>query len=663
MSKKIKLSLIMITKNSSKLLNKSLSSVKGLVDEIIIIDDYSVDNTREIAKKFGSKIYKRHNDNFGKQKAYALSKAKGDWILCLDSDEVVSLKLKLEIQNILSKIIKHDGYFIPYKNHIFGKLIRQKGEKQKCLRLFKKSSIYIKPNIVHEHFELKKGKSRGLLNYSIYHFSYRSIFQVIKKFTDYAKREAKRKIIKKEQITLKKLVLYPLHMFWARCIKDKGYKDGVYRIFLDLAYAYMEFFTYFILLKSRLFKSKFLINFLSFNISSLFIKLLALFLFIFLIKYLDPSEYGVYALVWAHITLLSPFMDFGTTYYGIIHLNKHRQDKFSMLFSLRFFLSFIVFVLTIVLGAVFFKNNPIIVLYIFLTSFAIISSMMSGSFLIWNSLKERIYVSSIISLIFNAVLTILLIVVLITKKTLSPIFYTISIMYILYTFTVFLFLKKKVGKIKLKFDIKAWKSVIQRSYVFVCIAFFSGLYFKIDVYLLKFLKSEQDVGIYSAGYKFFEALLFIIMAYNVSAIPIFKKLIKQSKQALINKMKKDMLFLFIIGITISLLTYLLFPYFLPLIAKKAYISSIQVLQITIFALPFLLINSVFLNALYVLNKAYLVIFVFIFQTVFNLSLNYILIPRYSYIACSYITVIAEIINIVIFYLIIKKVIKKYEYIR
>ena len=652
----------MITKNSSELLSKSLNSVKDLVDEIIIIDDNSVDNTREIARKFGSKIFKRHNDNFGNQKAYALSKAKGKWILCLDSDEIVSLKLKQEIQNIISKKTKHDGYFIPFKNHIFGKLITYKGEKQKCLRLFNKNSILIKPNIVHEYFELKKGESCGLLNYPIYHFSYRSIFQVIKKFTNYAKREAKRKIIKNEQITLKKLVLYPPHMFFARCIKDKGYKDGIYRIFLDMGYAYMEFLTYIILLKSRVFKSKFLINFISFNISSLFIKLLALFLFIFLIKYLDPSEYGVYTLVWAHITLLSPFMDFGTTYYGIIHIDSHKQNKFSVLFSLRFFLAFIVFLLTIISGAIIFKRNPIMVVYIALTSFAIISSMMSGSFLIWNSLKERIYISSIMSLIFNAVLTIVLIVVLITKKTLSPIFYTISIMHILYTFTVFLFLKKKVGKIKLKVDIKAWKSIIQRSYVFVCIAFFSGIYFKIDVYLLKFLKSEQDVGIYSAGYKFFEALLFIIMAYNVSAIPIFKKLIKQSKYALINKMKKDMFFLFLIGITISLLTYLLFPYFLPLIAKEAYTSSIQVLQITIFALPFLLINSVFLNALYVLNKAYIVIFVFIFQTIFNLSLNYILIPKYSYIACSYITVIAEIINIVIFYLIIKKVIKKYEYI-
>ena len=111
--------------------------------------------------------------------------------------------------------------------------IKQKGEKQKCLRLFNKNSILIKPNIVHEHFELKKGESCGLLNYPIYHFSYRSIFQVIKKFTNYAKREAKRKIIKNEQITLKKLVLYPPHMFFARCIKDKGYKDGIYRIFLD----------------------------------------------------------------------------------------------------------------------------------------------------------------------------------------------------------------------------------------------------------------------------------------------------------------------------------------------------------------------------------------------------------------------------------------------
>ena len=65
-----------------------------------------------------------------------------------------------------------------------------------------------------------------------------------KKFTAYAFWEAKDKFKSGERSSLKKLILYPVHMFWARFIKDKGYKDGYFRIPLDLGFAYMEFLTY-----------------------------------------------------------------------------------------------------------------------------------------------------------------------------------------------------------------------------------------------------------------------------------------------------------------------------------------------------------------------------------------------------------------------------------
>ena len=71
------------------------------------------------------------------------------------------------------------------------------------------------------------------------------------KFTDYAKREARQKINKGEKSSIKKIVFYPLHMFWARFIKDKGYKDGIFRIPLDVGFAYMEFLTYVLILFYR----------------------------------------------------------------------------------------------------------------------------------------------------------------------------------------------------------------------------------------------------------------------------------------------------------------------------------------------------------------------------------------------------------------------------
>ena len=67
------------------------------------------------------------------------------------------------------------------------------------------------------------------------------------KFTNYALREAKQKR-ESRKITFSKLFLYAPHMFYARFIKDHGYKDGLFRIPLDIGFAYMELITYWSLL-------------------------------------------------------------------------------------------------------------------------------------------------------------------------------------------------------------------------------------------------------------------------------------------------------------------------------------------------------------------------------------------------------------------------------
>src|SRR4051794_40673333 len=83
-----KLSLCMIVKNESKHLANCLESVEGVVDEIIIVDTGSTDDTVEIAKSYGAKVYHYEwNDNFSDARNESIKYATGDWILVLDADE------------------------------------------------------------------------------------------------------------------------------------------------------------------------------------------------------------------------------------------------------------------------------------------------------------------------------------------------------------------------------------------------------------------------------------------------------------------------------------------------------------------------------------------------------------------------------------------------
>lgn len=245
----MKLSILIISKNAEETIEKSLDSVRNLGDEIVLVDNGSTDNTVNIAKKYNVKIFLKKEEDLGRLRQYALNKCNGKWVLVIDSDEVVSKELSNEIKSLLIKSnkIKHCGFLIPFQNHFLNKKIYYGGEDYKKLIFFKKDCVKIEPALVHEKFELKKG-SLGELKNKVYHYSYRSLFQMYKKFTDYALREAKQKFNKGEKSSLKKIILYPLHMFYARFIKDKGYKDGVFRIPLDLGFAYMEFITYLLLL-------------------------------------------------------------------------------------------------------------------------------------------------------------------------------------------------------------------------------------------------------------------------------------------------------------------------------------------------------------------------------------------------------------------------------
>lgn len=120
------LSVVLATRNESENIARCLDSVKDIADEIIIFDEYSEDGTRELAKKFGARVFlEKHHDIFHITKQKALQKAKCKWILQLDADEVVTPELAVEIKQVTTmsdsdlskKKIKDPGKEKLFENH------------------------------------------------------------------------------------------------------------------------------------------------------------------------------------------------------------------------------------------------------------------------------------------------------------------------------------------------------------------------------------------------------------------------------------------------------------------------------------------------------------------------------------------------------------------
>lgn len=114
----MKISLCMIVKNEEKYIEQCLRSVASLVDEMIIVDTGSTDNTIEIAKQFNPKIFEYPwESDFGKARNYSLAKATGDWILVLDADESLYMEDIQKLKGILQKT-KANGIGLKFHNFI-----------------------------------------------------------------------------------------------------------------------------------------------------------------------------------------------------------------------------------------------------------------------------------------------------------------------------------------------------------------------------------------------------------------------------------------------------------------------------------------------------------------------------------------------------------------
>jgi glycosyltransferase involved in cell wall biosynthesis len=99
-----KISFITFTRNSGKRLKLLLENVKDVVDEIVVIDGYSTDDTVEMAKSYGAKVFQRKPWGYADpDRMFALSKASYNWILYLDDDELLGRKLKSELRDLVEK--------------------------------------------------------------------------------------------------------------------------------------------------------------------------------------------------------------------------------------------------------------------------------------------------------------------------------------------------------------------------------------------------------------------------------------------------------------------------------------------------------------------------------------------------------------------------------
>lgn len=227
MSSNIKISGIIITYNEEEHLEECLTSLIGIVDEIIVIDSFSTDRTEAISKPFNTTFIQHPFEGYIEQKNFAISQANYEYILSIDGDEALSNELKKSILDVKQNWL-YDGYYCNRLNNYCGQWIKHSDwYPDKKLRLFKKGSGEWKGINPHDCYTLKKGKTQKKLKGDLLHWvygNYQEHNEKIEKFSTIAA-EAYFKLGKKSSIF--KILFRPSWAFFKAYFLRLGFLDGL----------------------------------------------------------------------------------------------------------------------------------------------------------------------------------------------------------------------------------------------------------------------------------------------------------------------------------------------------------------------------------------------------------------------------------------------------
>ncbi len=220
-------SAVILTKNEEKNIEACIKSLRWC-DEILVVDDNSTDKTVVKAKALGARVVINSlENNFSKQRNFALTEAKGDWILYVDADERVSESLTFEINNSIHQkdIDFISGFSLRRVDTIWGKqLLHGENGNVRLIRLARKNSGLWIGN-VHEEWQVK-GKIVELKN-PLQHFPHQTITDFLKEINYYTNIRAQELYKKGVKVHAWDIILYPKAKFFVNFILKGGFLDGI----------------------------------------------------------------------------------------------------------------------------------------------------------------------------------------------------------------------------------------------------------------------------------------------------------------------------------------------------------------------------------------------------------------------------------------------------
>lgn len=233
------ISSIIITKNEEEQIVPCIQTL-SITDEVIVIDNASSDETVQKAKEEGGKVYIVGGLDFSYLRNMGKEKAKGEWLLYVDSDERVTKELAKEIKRAIKNEKHYCAFSLPRQNYYLGKLWPKR---ERMVRLMKKEALVGWTGSLHES-PIIAGEV-GELSSPLLHFTHRNLTEMVKKTNEWSVVEAQLRYKSGHpRIVEWRLLRVMITTFWHSFVTQGGWQVGIVGLIESIYQAFSIFITY-----------------------------------------------------------------------------------------------------------------------------------------------------------------------------------------------------------------------------------------------------------------------------------------------------------------------------------------------------------------------------------------------------------------------------------
>jgi len=221
-----KISVVIICKDEEDEIGRTLQSLVGLTDDIVVLDNGSTDNTINIVRDQGARLVEESWEGFGKTKNKATRFAKYDWILNLDADESIDAELKNSLLNLPLQNV-NEAFKIKFRN-FFGDTYLRFGEwgGDSHIRLFNRRKVNWDEAIVHEGLVFAPGIRIKKLKGFVLHYTVKNKAEFASKMLRYGLLNAEKYAREGRRSSWVRIYLAPIFTFIRYYVFKLGFLDG-----------------------------------------------------------------------------------------------------------------------------------------------------------------------------------------------------------------------------------------------------------------------------------------------------------------------------------------------------------------------------------------------------------------------------------------------------